>query len=56
MDADFFERAAKFFPKLEDYPPPERQRTVSIEEMLGPRYKKPPQPPVPETKKPPQPK
>ena len=37
---DFSERAAKFFPKSTDWPPPERQRTVSIAEMIAPSSKK----------------
>ena len=37
---DFSERAAKFFPKAKDWPPPERQRTVSIAEMIAPSSKK----------------
>jgi len=37
---DFSERAAKFFPKSTDWPPPERQRTVSIAEMIAPKKKK----------------
>ena len=37
---DFSERAAKFFPKSKDWPPPERQRTVSIAEMIAPSSKK----------------
>ena len=37
---DFSERAAKFFPKAKDWPPPERRRTVSIAEMIAPSSKK----------------
>ena len=37
---DLSERAAKFFPKAKDWPPPERQRTVSIAEMIAPSSKK----------------
>jgi hypothetical protein len=37
---DFSERAAKFFPKAKDWPPPERQKTVSAAEMVAPRKKK----------------
>jgi hypothetical protein len=37
---DFSERAAKFFPKSTDWPPPERRRTVSIAEMIAPSSKK----------------
>ena len=37
---DLSERAAKFFPKAKDWPPPDRQRTVSIAEMIAPSSKK----------------
>jgi hypothetical protein len=37
---DLSERAAKFFPKAKDWPPPERQRNVSIAEMVAPKKKK----------------
>jgi len=37
---DLSERAAKFFPKAKDWPPPDRQRTVSIDEMIAPKKKK----------------
>jgi len=37
---DLSERAAKFFPKAKDWPPPERRRTVSIAEMIAPSSKK----------------
>jgi hypothetical protein len=37
---DFSERAAKFFPKAKDWPPPERRRTISIAEMIAPSSKK----------------
>jgi hypothetical protein len=33
-------RAAKFFPKAKDWPPPDRQRNVSIAEMIAPKKKK----------------
>ena len=37
---DLSERAAKFFPKAKDWPPPERQKTVSAAEMVAPKKKK----------------
>jgi hypothetical protein len=36
MDPDEFDRrAAKFFPKAKDWPPPERQRTITPEEAIS---------------------
>jgi hypothetical protein len=40
MDEDFFERAEKFFPKAKDWPPPERRKTITPEEMVAPKKKK----------------
>jgi hypothetical protein len=37
---DFSERAAKFFPKAIDWPPPERRRTITAAEMVAPKKKK----------------
>jgi hypothetical protein len=35
MDPDeFARRAADFFPKMKDWPPPERQRTITAEEIV----------------------
>jgi len=36
---DFSERAAKFFPKAKDWPPPERRKTISAAEMVAPKKK-----------------
>jgi hypothetical protein len=45
MDPDgFAERSAKFFPKAKDWPPPERQPTITPEEMIKKR------PPLPKNK------
>ena len=37
---DLSERAAKFFPKAKDWPPPERRKTISAAEMVAPKKKK----------------
>jgi hypothetical protein len=37
---EFSERAAKFFPKSTDWPPPERRKTISAAEMVAPKKKK----------------
>ena len=37
---EFSERAAKFFPKAKDWPPPERRKTISAAEMVAPKKKK----------------
>jgi hypothetical protein len=37
---EFSERAAKFFPKAKDWPPPERRKTISAAEMIAPKKKK----------------
>ena len=37
---DLSERAAKFFPKAIDWPPPERRRTITAAEMVAPSSKK----------------
>jgi hypothetical protein len=37
---EFSERAAKFFPKAKDWPPPERRKTISAAEMVAPKNKK----------------
>jgi len=35
MDPEEFDRrAAKFFPKMKDWPPPDRQRVITPEEMV----------------------
>jgi len=45
MDPDgFAERSAKFFPKAKDWPPPERQPTITPEEMVKTVPKKIPPP------------
>ncbi len=41
MDPDTFsERAASFFPKAKDWPPPERQPSITPEEMVKSEPKK----------------
>jgi len=43
MDPDgFTERATAFFPKAKDWPPPERQPTITPEDMVKPDTKKAP--------------
>jgi hypothetical protein len=37
---DLSERAAKFFPKAKDWPPPERRKTITAAEMVAPKKKK----------------
>lgn len=45
MDPDgFAERSAAFFPKAKDWPPPERQPTITSEDMVKPEPKKVPPP------------
>lgn len=45
MDPDgFAERSSKFFPKSKDWPPPERQPTITPEEMVKTVPKKDPPP------------
>jgi hypothetical protein len=34
---EFAEKAAKFFPKAKDWPPPGQQRTITPEEAVSPK-------------------
>lgn len=37
---DVHERAARFFPKAKDWPPAERQKTISSVDMVAPKNPK----------------